>query len=87
MCMCLVRGGIRGVGENYTKGRKANTTYRNHKSIQHQLKTGVRQYSVLSLALFIIYTADLPPPEYRIRSCLTQMISPSHQHTQSQVQP
>ena len=47
---------------NYSKGRKAYTTYRNHTSSQRQFKTGVPQCGVLSPTLFNIYTADLPPP-------------------------
>ena len=46
---------------NYTKGRKAYTTYRNHPSRQRQNKTGVLQGGVLSPTLFNIYTSDLPP--------------------------
>ena len=70
---------------NYIKGRKAYTTYRNHTSIQRQYKTGVPQCGVLSPTLFNIYTSDLPV--HRLRSCPTQMISPSHPHTQARVQP
>ena len=44
---------------NYTKGRKAYTTYRNHTSIR-QFKTGVPQGGVLSPSLFNIHAADLP---------------------------
>ena len=47
---------------NYIKGCKAYTTYRNHTSIQRQIKTGVLQGGVLSPTLFNIYIADLPPP-------------------------
>ena len=48
--------------ENYIKGRKAYTIYRNHTSKQRQFKTGVLQGGVLSPTLFNIYTSDLPPP-------------------------
>ena len=48
---------------NYIKGRKTCTIYRNHTSSQRQFKTGVPQYGVLSLTLFNIYTADIPPPK------------------------
>ena len=47
---------------NYIKGRKANTTYRNHTSSQRQFKTGVPQGGVFSPTLFNIYTADIPLP-------------------------
>ena len=47
---------------NYIKGRKAYTTYRNHKSKQRQFRTGVPQGGVLSPTLFNIYTSDIPPP-------------------------
>ena len=47
---------------NYIKGRKAYTSFRNHKSIQHQVKTGVPQGGVLSPTLFNIHTADIPTP-------------------------
>ena len=49
--------------ENYFKGRKTYTTYRNHTSSQRQFETGVPQGGVLSLTLFNIYTADIPPPK------------------------
>ena len=45
---------------NYIKARKAYTSFRNHKSIQRQVKTGVPQGGVLSPTLFNIYTADIP---------------------------
>ena len=47
---------------NYTKVRKAYTTYSNHTSRQRQFKTGAPQGGVLSPTLFNIYTSDLPPP-------------------------
>ena len=47
---------------NYIKGCKAYTTYINHTSSQCQFKIGFPQGGVLSLTLFNIYTADLPPP-------------------------
>ena len=47
--------------ENYTKGRKVYTTYRNHKFPQRQFKTGVPQGGVLSPTLFNSYSADIPP--------------------------
>ena len=47
---------------NYIKGRKAYTSFRNHKSIQRQVKTGVPQGGVLSPTLFNIHTADIPTP-------------------------
>ena len=47
---------------NYIKGRKAYTSFRNHKSIQRQVKTGVLQGGVLSPTLFNIHTADIPTP-------------------------
>ena len=48
--------------ENYMKGCKAYTTYRNHTSRQRHFKTGVPEGGVLSSILFNIYTLDLPPP-------------------------
>ena len=47
---------------NYTKRRKACTTYRNHTLSQRLFKTGVPQSGVLSPTLFNIYTACIPPP-------------------------
>ena len=46
---------------HYIKGRKANTTYRNHTSRQRQFKTGVPQGGILLPTLFTIYTSGLPP--------------------------
>ena len=43
---------------NYIRERKANTPYRNHRSIQPHFKTGVLQGGVLSPTRFNIYTAD-----------------------------
>ena len=48
--------------ENYIKGHKAYTRYRNHISSQREFKTGVPQGGVLSPTLFNIYTVDIPPP-------------------------
>ena len=47
---------------NYIKGRKACTSFRNHKSIHRQVKNGVPQGGVISPTLFNIYTADIPTP-------------------------
>ena len=49
-------------GMNYIKGRKAYNSFRNHKSIQRQVKTGVPQGGVLSPTLLNIHTADIPAP-------------------------
>ena len=73
---------------NYIKGRKAYTTYINHTSSQRQFKTGVPQGGVLSPTLFNIYTENIPPPRPpALRSCPTQITSPSHVHTQARDQP
>ena len=53
--------------ENYIKGHKAYTTYINHTSSKRQFKTGVPQGGVLSLSLFNIYTADIPPPRVPVQ--------------------
>ena len=47
---------------NYIKRCKAYTSFRNHKSIQCQVKAGVPQGGVLSPTLFNIHTADIPTP-------------------------
>ena len=47
---------------NYIKGRKAYTSFRNHKSIKRQVKAGVPQGGVLSPTLLNTYTADIPTP-------------------------
>ena len=39
---------------------KAYSSFRNHKSIQRQVKTGVPQGGVLSPTLFNIHKADIP---------------------------
>ena len=67
--------------ENYIKGRKAYTTYRNHTSRQRQFKTGVPQRGVLSSTLFKILLQTNHHPVHRFRSRPTQMTSPSHPHT------
>ena len=46
---------------NYIKGRKAYITYSNHTASQLHFKTCVPQGGVLSLTLYNIYTADIPP--------------------------
>ena len=51
---------------NYINERKAYTTYRNNTISQRQFKTGVPQGGVLSLTLFNIYTADIPPPRAQV---------------------
>ena len=65
---------------NYIKGCKTYTTYRNHTSIQRKFKTGVPKVGVLSLTLFNISLQTYHHPEHWIRSCPTQMTSPSHPH-------
>ena len=76
---------------NYTKGRKAYITYRNHTFSQLQFKSGVPQGGVLSPTLFNIYTADIPPPRAPVQVMAytydITMTSPSHLYTQARVQP
>ena len=60
------------------KGRKAYTPYKYHPSIQRLFKTGAPQGGLLSLTLFNIYTADLPPP----RELVQGMVYPdTYSHT------
>ena len=66
---------------NYIKGRKANTTYRNHTSRQRQLKASFHQH-------YLTFTFQTyHHPVHRFRSWPTQMTSPSYTHTQARVQP
>ena len=53
--------------ENYIKGRKAYTTFRNKTSTQRQFKDGVPQSGVLSPTLFNIYTSDSPTPHAPVK--------------------
>ena len=46
----------------YIKGRKAYTNFRNHKSMQYQIKAGVPQGGVLSPTIFNTYTPDILTP-------------------------
>ena len=55
---------------NYINGRKAYTTFSNHKFIQRRVKAGVPQDGVLSPTLFNIHTADIPT-----RTALVQVMS------------
>ena len=70
---------------NYIKGRKADTTYRNHTSSQRQFKTGIPQGGVFSPTLFNIYTADIQPPRAPVQVMAYADVIPSHLH--AQVQP
>ena len=73
--------------ENYIKGRKAYTTYRNHTSRQRQFKTGVPQGGVLSPTLYNIHTNHLPSSSAPVQAWPTQTTSPSHLHTKTRLQP
>ena len=67
---------------NYIKGRKANTTYRNHTSSQHQFITGVPQGDIRSPTLFNIYTSDLPLPSALVQfMAYTDNITITSTHT------
>ena len=68
---------------NYINVCKVYTPSRNHTSIQCKFKTGGPQGGVLSRTLLNIYHHQ----EHRLKSCLTQMTSPSHLHTQARIQP
>ena len=66
---------------DYIKGRKACTSFRNHKSIQRQVKAGVPQGGVLSPTLFNTYTADIPTPTAPVQVMLCAgdiRITPTH---------
>ena len=52
---------------NYLRGRKAYTQFQNTTSKKQTLKTGVPQGGVLSLALFNIYTSDIPTPPNNVQ--------------------
>ena len=71
---------------NYIQGHKAYTTYRNHTSIQRQFKTGVIKVASSHPHYLTFTLQTYHHPEHRFRSCLTQMTSPSHPHTQARVQ-
>ena len=81
----LLQTRIPGTIIKFIKGHKSYTTYRNHISIQRQLKTGVPQSDAFHPLTFRLQTYH--HPEHRFRSCLTQMTSPSHLYTQARVQP
>ena len=81
----MITGRIIRFNANYTKGRKAYTTYRNHTSRQRQFITGDPQGGVLSPRLFTLQTYH--HPVHRFRSWDTKMTSQSHPHTQARVQP
>ena len=73
---------------NYIKELKAYTTCRNYTSRQCQFKTGVSQGSVLSPALFNIYTSDLLPPSAPVQVMayaddITITSTHTHTHTHS----
>ena len=66
---------------NYIMGRKAYTSFRNHKSIQRQVKTGVPQGGVLSPTLFNIHTADIPTPTAPVQVMYADDITITSRHT------
>ena len=72
---------------NYTKGRKAYTTYRNHLSIQRQFKTGVPQVGVLSSTPFNIYNAEIQSPRVAVQVMSyadDNTITPKHTSTSAE---
>ena len=50
------------IGKLLQTSTPGTTSFRNHRSIQRQVKTGVPQGGVLSPTLFNIRTADIPTP-------------------------
>ena len=65
---------------NYIKGLKVYATYRHHITIQHDIKTGVPQSDVVSVAVFNIYTAYLPPPRVPVQDMVYADDRNSHHH-------
>ena len=72
---------------NEIKGRKTYATYINHTSIQRQFENGVPK-GASSHPHYLTFTLQTYyHPEHMFRSWPTQIISPSHLHTQARVQP
>ena len=75
-----ISGTIMSFVANYTKGRKAYTPSRYLTPIKRLFNTSVPQCGVSNPHNLTFTLQTYHQPEHRIRSCLTQMISPSHLH-------
>ena len=71
---------------DYTKGRKAYTTYKNTYPCYVNLKLAFPKVASSHPHYFTFTQQIYHYPEHRFRSCPTQITSPSHLHTQARVQ-